>query len=218
MAAPRQDKLRKDTDTPLYPDSQPGCPPCNSDEPQTRARHQLFLARSGIDALKTHLWLNYAVHLPQQRREASISGICAWVAGEMDVWSGYVHPETGATLPWWEARTKAHAMPTKPDTAHPDARWKRSADLVRLPSEQIATMLEAALSQHAHDPWARGHILLMELGLHLEGREAAAAQDCRRFAAQWPQDREHWEREALWWAEGAPLKPGILDRQPGEEG
>lgn len=218
MADIRQDKLRKDTDAPLYPDSQPDCPSCNADDPQIRMGHILRVARAGLDALKAHLWAGYGVTKPHEQRETFIADKCQWVAGLMQDWSGLADGATGAPLPWWEARAKAHAMPTKPDTTHPDARWKRSADLVRLPDEQIAEVLTNALAQHAHDPWARGHILLMELGLSRQGREVEAAQACRQFAAQWPQDREHWEREALWWAEGAPLKPGILDRQPGEEG
>ena len=147
-----------------------------------------------------------------------IDDCCHWVDGMKRLWSGYVHPETGATLKWWEAQDHAHAMPTPEDTEHPDAAWKTSGAFIPLPAEHIRTLLTTELAKHAKDPWARGHILLMETGVNRVGREQEAAEACRRFARHWPRDSEAWELEALWYTKRATPRTGMREREPGEEG
>ena len=196
--------------------SQPGCPSCNSDDPQTRARHRLVVARNGLDALRSHLQRFYA--LDTSERQRYINEACQWVASQMEMWAGYADPTTGATLPWWRARAQAHAMPTKPDDQHPDAPWKRAGALTRIPAAEVQSILVAALQQQAKDPWAQGHILLMETGVNRPGRGRDAAAACRQFAQRWPQDTEAWERGAQWWKAGAPDGGLALTRQPGEDG
>jgi hypothetical protein len=69
-----------------------------------RSGHQLLLARQGLDALCSHLHQHWAQRSDAERRAQLIQSVRDWVGGLMTQWSGFVAEDTGAPLPWWEAR------------------------------------------------------------------------------------------------------------------
>jgi len=93
------------------------CHLCTSPDPHVRSAHQLHTARAGMDALRTHLYQFFAPQADPDRRQALISDICRWVATIMDTYGHDVDADTGAPMPWWEARrqvielTAAHDVP-----------------------------------------------------------------------------------------------------------
>jgi len=196
-------------------DSLSGCPPCTSEDPQTRSRHQLFLARQGLEVLRDHLYRSYGQSLPAPRRRQAIQDICAWVATVMKQYGGLAHPETGAPMPWWDSRARALATPETPDER--EAAWKHQGLALRLPAHQVRPIIAEVVRASATTPWARGHLALIKAGLGGSGTYETTATICREFAQRWPQDGDAWEREAQWWQGGA-VGPCPLTRQPGEEG
>lgn len=220
---------RKDTDTPVDVSPSDDCPLCTRTPenmlPQRsvkRQTHYLQIAAiEGLSGLRQHLekWMHRWYSSDSDRAREIIAATMTWVAGEVTMYSGFVHPETGATMGWYEARKHCHAsiqLPHEYEEGKEPA-WKTSGAPLRFPASALTTILTEEVAKHAKDPWARGHIILMETGLNRPGRGKEAAAVCRRFAKRWPQDGDPWEREALWWEEEAQ---GLLslDRSPGEEG
>lgn len=82
------------------------CAACEDREPQQRMAHHLRIAKDeGLDALKAHLMDVYVYKRETHRqRPDSVDDICRWTAQLMEQYSGLVDPQTGADLPWWEAR------------------------------------------------------------------------------------------------------------------
>lgn len=89
------------------------CPACDDPDPHIRHRHYLYLAHvEGIPHLEGHLLMERqrrSLKSPDEIR-ARVRDTVQWVQGEMSTWSGLRHPETGASLAWWEARQQAHAF------------------------------------------------------------------------------------------------------------
>ena len=104
----RTERIRKDTDTSGEGATQ--CHLCTDPDPHVRSAHQMQMARAGIDALRTHLYRFFALTADTDRRHDLITDICRWMATLIDTYDGYVDPETGAPLPWWEARQQAMAL------------------------------------------------------------------------------------------------------------
>ena len=195
------------------------CLDCTSDDPQCRSAHQLLLARQGLDALRSHLQQHHAQKLSTDRRHESITSICTWISQQMQLYKSFVHPTTGAPLSWWDARVHCHQATndTKPDQEHLDAAWHTNQEGGRMPIQDTKHLITAALEHPATDPWAHGHILLMESGLGHKDNFGDTAALCRQFAKHWPQDARDWEIEAQWWEAGA-VGTCSFERQPGEEG
>jgi len=82
------------------------CHDCASPDPQHRTAHQFFLTRTGgLDELRAHLTEQYVTLRDKGRdRPDAVNDICHWMANVMEQYSGMAHPDTGAAMPWWEAR------------------------------------------------------------------------------------------------------------------
>ena len=75
------------------------CPYCTTHDPHLRSRHHLTLARSypSLDAVRVHL-------VSHDTRGAQADDCIRWLAQVIEQYTGIPDPETGAPLPWWEAR------------------------------------------------------------------------------------------------------------------
>jgi len=107
---------------------------CPDRDPQVRHRHYLHLARTeSVKALEDHLFVERS---RLSRRDADdiaagIRDVVAWVYGEIEAWKGLVDAQTGAPLPWWQARQAAHrqtgqqseALPAQAVAEYDDEPW-----------------------------------------------------------------------------------------------
>src|SRR5437762_10846755 len=108
MADVRRDKVMVSINTSFWATAD--CVECVSADPDIRARHHLGLAKQGgLDVLRPHLYQHYAQfpRITSEERRDAIESLCNWVGGMMTMWGGFADEETGAPLPWWEARRQA---------------------------------------------------------------------------------------------------------------
>jgi len=84
---------------------------CADADPQIRSRHQMVLAQEGgLEKVRAHLteqWV--ALREEQHQRTDLVDDVCHWLGNLMEQFSGMAHPETGATMAWWQARAYMHA-------------------------------------------------------------------------------------------------------------
>lgn len=92
------------------------CPDCATPDPQIRSRHQMDLARlGGLDLVRSHLTEQYVkLRTHGKERPDVVDSVCNWIANLMTLYSGQADPDTGAPLPWYEARLLARTKETTP--------------------------------------------------------------------------------------------------------
>lgn len=104
MASTRGDRRNTDAEADSESPSGTRCADCATSDPQHRARHHLrIVQQGGVDALRPHLTAQYVQNASKPRPDV-VDSICAWAANLVEQFSHMVDPETGATIPWWEAR------------------------------------------------------------------------------------------------------------------
>jgi hypothetical protein len=93
--------------------------------------------------------------------------------------------------------------------------WQKAYAARELRASQVhaADTLGVALANAAHDPWARGHVEMFDLGVARPGREAEAAEFCRKKAADEGPDAADWSKEAVWYQRMA-AQTGMIIPQP----
>lgn len=80
-----------------------GCAHCASQDPHLRSRHYLQLAKDcTLAKVRAHL---QGYGMKQERAEDCLR----WLAQVIDQYSGIPDPQTGAPLPWWQARQQLMA-------------------------------------------------------------------------------------------------------------
>jgi len=98
------------------------CPDCNSRDSQIRTRHQFDLVRiGGLDLVREHLTEQF-VKLRDYGKERpdAVDSVCNWLANLMELYGNMVDHETGAPLPWYEARRRM-GQPLATHEEAPDA-------------------------------------------------------------------------------------------------
>lgn len=106
---PRKNSARRDTDT-----DDPGppkpfilrCDRCLSPDPQARTAHHLQLLKNyNLDVLRDHLVAQYVTERDAgKKRQDVVDAIMTWATNLIQQYSGMAHPDTGAAMPWWQAR------------------------------------------------------------------------------------------------------------------
>jgi hypothetical protein len=75
-------------------------------DPQDSAAHHLKIVKErGLELLRVHLTEQYVtLRDAGKKRQDSVENAMAWAATIVEQYSGMAHPETGAPMPWWQAR------------------------------------------------------------------------------------------------------------------
>jgi hypothetical protein len=77
-----------------------------------RYLHLLDLARDHpFDAIELHLWAAFreGTTLDVERMRGYVADRMYWIRDQVRAYTGLVDRDTGASLPWWEARRQAIA-------------------------------------------------------------------------------------------------------------
>ncbi len=71
--------------------------------------------QTNFDALEAHLYADLRDRVDDADHvRCLVHDLMTWARNEVEVWSDYPDDHTGATLPWWEARRRAHARQGEP--------------------------------------------------------------------------------------------------------
>ena len=103
MASTRRDRRDLDLET---PETFGTCPACAHADPQARSRHYLEMARrTSLDTLRWHLHEQFVrLRDTEKQRPDVVDDICLWVSTLLEQFNNLADPDTGAPMPWWEAR------------------------------------------------------------------------------------------------------------------
>ncbi|SRR6266446_4072374 len=102
-------RTRRDTDT-----EDPGAPKpfilrcdlCLSPNPALRTDHHVRLLKNyNLDVLRDHLVAQYVTEREAgKKRQDAVDAIMLWATNLIEQYSGMADPQTGAKMPWWQAR------------------------------------------------------------------------------------------------------------------
>ncbi len=106
---PRKNSARRDTATDDPSPPKPfilRCDRCLSPDPQARTAHHLQLLKNyNLDTLRDHLTAQYVTEREAgKKRQDAVDAIMLWASNLIEQYSGMADPQTGAKMPWWQAR------------------------------------------------------------------------------------------------------------------
>lgn len=93
------------------------CGICADDDPHVRTRHHFDWMERGLDAFRDHLETAYAA---RQSCNEEVNRTVGWAAGLIEMYSGFVDPDTGERLTWRQTRTMMlREQPVVPQGVYP---------------------------------------------------------------------------------------------------